>query len=107
MGTSYFNSVRCHTDLSSCCTSQEGNHRGQWYFPDCQPVTVGDAVDFYQRNRSKAVDLRRTNDVTSPTGIFRCEIPTIAVNEGASVYVGLYTSEGKWLRYQSVGRRSM
>ena len=98
MGISFANSVQCHTDLSTCCTSQEGNHRGQWYFPDGQPVTRGDDVDFYQSNRSKAVDLRRRNDATSPTGIYRCEIPTIVVNEGVSVYVGLYTSEGKWLR---------
>ena len=98
IGTSYATSVQCRTDLSTCCTSQEGNHRGQWYFPDGQPVTEGDDVDFYQRNRSKVVDLRRRNDATSPTGIYRCEIPTNAVNEGASVYVGLYTSEGKWLK---------
>ena len=98
IGSGFANSVQCHTDLSTCCTSQGGNHRGQWYFPDGQPVTGGDDVDFYQRNRSKAVDLRRRNDATSPTGIYHCEIPTIAVNEGASVYVGLYTSEGKWLK---------
>ena len=75
--------------------SQEGNHRGQWYLPDGQLVTGGDDVDIYQRNRSRVVDLRRRNDATSPTGIYRCEIPTIAVSEGESVYVGLYTSEGK------------
>ena len=94
----FANSVQCRTDLSTCCTSQQGNHRGQWYLPDGQPVTEGDDVDFYQRNRSRVVDLRRRINVTSPTGIFRCEIPTIAVNEGESVYVGLYTSEGKWLK---------
>ena len=98
MGTSFTTSVQCRTDLSSCCTSQQGNHRGQWYLPDGQLVTGGDDVDFYQRNRSKVIDLRRRNDATSPTGIYRCEIPTNAVNEGESVYVGLYTSEGKWLK---------
>ena len=97
MGTSFANSTQCRTDLSTCCTSEEGNHRGQWYFPDGQPVTEGDA-DFYQRNRSKVIDLRRRNDATSPTGIYHCEIPTISVNEGESVYVGLYTSEGKCIR---------
>ena len=92
VGISYASS---RTDLRTCCTSQEGNHRGQWHFPDDQPVIGGDDVDFYQRNRPKAVDIRRRNDATSPTGIYHCEIPTIAVNEGESVYVGLYTSEGK------------
>ena len=25
-------SVQCHTDLSTCCSSGQGNHRGDWYF---------------------------------------------------------------------------
>ena len=28
------NSVQCHTDLDTCCTSGDGGHRGDWYFPD-------------------------------------------------------------------------
>ena len=28
------NTVRCITDLSTCCTSNQGVHRGDWYFPD-------------------------------------------------------------------------
>ena len=27
------NTVRCHTDLSTCCSIQSV-HRGEWYFPD-------------------------------------------------------------------------
>ena len=95
VGTSYLSSVQCHTDLSTCCASEESNHRGQWYFPDDKPVSQGNVTDFYQKNRSNAIDLCRRNDATSPTGIYRCEIPTTTVNEGESVYVGLYTSEGK------------
>ena len=26
--------VQCHTDLSTCCASAQGIHRGDWYFPD-------------------------------------------------------------------------
>ena len=84
----FFCSIQCHTDL--CC----GGH-GQWYFPDGQPVTQSYDTNFYQSEWSSGVSLCPGNDATSPTGIFRCEIPTIAINEGASVYVGLYTSEGK------------
>ena len=105
MSVNWYNSVRCHTDLSSCCTSQEGDHRGQWYFPNGEPVTQSNVTDFYMREGSKVVELRRRNSATSPTGIYRCEIPTIAVHDDtntsvrASVYVGLYTSEGKCIGY--------
>ena len=27
------NSVQCHTDLSTCCSAQQGQHRGYWYIP--------------------------------------------------------------------------
>ena len=47
---------------------------------------------------------QRINDVTSPSGIYRCEIPTIAVNDdvgnalGEWVYIGLYPpSEGIYI----------
>ena len=99
MGTSFANSVQCHTDLSSCCTSQ---HHGQWYFPDGQFVSSD--TDIHEVQKSMRVDLRRRNNATSPSGIYCCEIPTNAVHDDtntsvrASVYVGLYTSEGKWLK---------
>ena len=28
------NTVRCHTDLESCCGGVQGIHRGDWYFPN-------------------------------------------------------------------------
>ena len=99
MGTGFADSVQCRTDLSSCCTSQ---HHGQWYYPDGQFVSSD--TDIHEIQKSKRVDLRRRNNPTSPTGIYRCEIPTNAVNDDtdtsvrASVYVGLYTSAGKWLK---------
>ena len=98
MAGSYFNSVWCRTDLTTCCTSQQGDHRGQWYFPNGQPVTQN---NFFQTKRSKVVDIRRRNNPTSPIGIYHCAIPTMAVHDDndtsvrESVYVGLYTSEGK------------
>ena len=32
--TSGSDSVQCLTDLSTCCSGNEGPHRGDWYFPD-------------------------------------------------------------------------
>ena len=98
--TSYMNSVQCRTDLSTCC---KGIHRGQWYFPDGAPLQnkSGDG-DVYEFEAVMRHDLRRRNNATSPTGIYCCEIPTNAVHNDtdisvrATVYVGLYTSEGKF-----------
>ena len=28
------NTVRCHSDLTTCCTRDVGDHRGSWFFPD-------------------------------------------------------------------------
>ena len=28
------NVVLCHTDLNTCCTGAQGQHRGDWFFPD-------------------------------------------------------------------------
>ena len=38
VATSYKNSVQCRTNLSTCCRSDRGIHRGQWYFPDGDPL---------------------------------------------------------------------
>ena len=99
VGTSPFNRVQCHTNLSTCCRSQEGRYRGQWYFPN------GDALqsqsrgsDIYYSGGNMRVDLHRNNTAVSPTGIYRCEIPIIKASGTtvrATVYVGLYTSRGK------------
>ena len=89
--------VRCHTDLETCCSSSQGIHRGDLYFPDGN--ALGNAMgsgDIYKLRDDQVIHLRRRNDVTSPSGIYHCEIPTIAVNDdvdnklGESVYVGLY-----------------
>ena len=100
--TSYTTSVQCHTNLSTCCRSDFGIHRGQWYFPDGAPLqnSSGDG-DIYEFGANMRHDLRRRNSATSPTGIYHCEIPTNAVHIDTdisvreAVYVGLYTSEGK------------
>ena len=92
-------SVQCHTDLSTCCSSTDGVHRGDWYYPSETKLTFSSGSDpIYQQRSTEMVDLRhRYTDQTAPTGIYRCEIPTQAVHdngEGESVYVGVYYSRG-------------
>ena len=90
--------VECHTDLFTCCTSSHGIHRGDWYFPNGNALAgAGGGGDIYKRRGVVRVDLRRRNNAMSPSGIYRCEIPTVAVNDddpdtitGETVYVGLY-----------------
>ena len=91
-------SVQCHTDLSMCCSSREGAHRGDWYFPIGTRLQFND--DIYEQRTDQRVDLRRINRATSPVGIYRCDIPTNVVHDDNdisvrdTVYVGLYLASG-------------
>ena len=92
--------VQCHTDLETCCTGAQGNHRGDWYFPDGARLPFSVYGDISENRGSQRVDLRRSNNANSPVGIYRCDIPTNAVHVDSSnsvrdtVYVGLYTASG-------------
>ena len=95
-------SVRCHTDLDTCCNSAWGIHRGAWIPPDSEeslPLQNEDG-DIYQFQGRQRIVLRRRNNADRPSGIYRCEIPTNAVHDDndisvrKSVYVGLYATGG-------------
>ena len=88
--------VRCHTDLTSCCTGSDF-HRGDWFFPNGNALSnAAGSGDIYKSRGDQVIHLCRRNDAISPSSIYRCEIPTVAVNDdvdiitGESVYVGLY-----------------
>ena len=91
--------VRCHTDLIICCRDTGGigePDRPDWYFPDGTEMGFpGGGGDIYQRRGAQRIDLRRRNNALSPSGIYRCEIPT---DDGdlvrETVYVGIYGSGG-------------
>ena len=103
------NTVRCHTDLTTCCSGGEGGHRGSWYFPDGEELQFTSSSDDIVMDREpQEVHILRRNNAMSPSGIYRCDIETMAVNDndiatitGETVYVGLYPSnEGictEWL----------
>ena len=93
-------SVQCHTDLETCCRGAQGPHRGDWYFPDGTRLPFPDVntlPPIFEARQLKRVDLRR-NSGTEPTGIYHCDIETVAGVNGngmrETVYVGLYTSDG-------------
>ena len=95
-------SVQCHTDLTACCTGVQGPHRGDWFFPDGIRLGFSNGGDnIYEHRDEQRVDLRRRNNANSPVGIYRCDIPTVAVHDDTDisvrdspVYVGLYTASG-------------
>ena len=89
--------MRCHTDLFTCCTGSQGHHRGDWYFPNGNALSgSGGGGDIYKRRDAQVVHLCRRNNAMSPSGIYRCDIETVAVNDndntitGETAYVGLY-----------------
>ena len=91
-------SVVCHTDLSTCC---RGPHHGDWYFPTGSVLPFpGISVPIYEGRAAQIAVIRRTT-ATGPTGIYRCDISTVAVHDNTdisvrdTIYVGLYVSEGK------------
>ena len=95
------NSVQCHTDLGTCCSSEHGPHRGDWYFPTGTRLPLPGDGDIYESHGYQSVDLHRTNNATSPAGIYRCDIATEDVHDNTNasvrdrpVYVGLYNAGG-------------
>ena len=93
-------SVVCHTDLSTCCTSGQGSHRGDWSFPGGTILPFADRSIPIGLARTAQIAVIRRTTAPGPTGIYRCRIATGAVHDntdisvGETVYVGLYVSGG-------------
>ena len=102
VGSDDNSSVRCHTDLVTCCRGSDGPHLGDWFAPDSEtrlPFMSDASADIYEGRGYQRVDLRHRNNGDMPSGIYRCFIPTNAVHDDdisvrESVYVGLYASGG-------------
>ena len=99
-------SVVCHTDLGTCCSGSQGQHRGTWSFPDGTLLPfIGRSVPIGLARGAQRAVIRGTT-ATGPTGIYRCRIATDAVHSdtdisvGETVYVGLYPTDGGKLRHR-------
>ena len=95
-------SIQCHTDLSTCCSSSQGPHRGDWYFPNGTRLPhSGRDVPFGEARGAQRVEIHTGIDTPQISGIYRCDIPTNAVHDVSdisvrdTVYVGMYASGGK------------
>ena len=99
-------SVRCHTDLETCCRMEQGPHRGDWFFPNGSVLGFSSSRDhdIVELRGHQRVDLRRRNN-GSASGIYHCSIATYAslpIIDGdpvvpEHVYVGLYDSGGQYI----------
>ena len=50
--------VQCITDLSTCCTSTDGSHRGDWYFPHGTRLPFpAPGIDTFEVRLAQGVDL--------------------------------------------------
>ena len=99
-------SVQCHTDLSTCCREQQGPHRGDWFPPNGGNNRLpfpNEAGDIYEQRTDQKINLLHRNNANRPTGVYRCDISTVAVHDvnpqltnnslRETVYVGLYTMD--------------
>ena len=83
----------CLTDNTECCRGSDnpnGGRLGEWYFPDGTLVQADSEGGNLYRNRDKSiVRLNRRNNTQSPTGVYRCEVPS-ASGETLIILAGLY-----------------
>ena len=69
------NALHCVTESTDCCHSIT-SVRAEFYYPNNSLVSFKASGDLLYRNRGpQVVRLNRRNDVLSPTGRYRCEIP--------------------------------
>ena len=85
----------CHTDDTACCRGRDdppdGVGRGEWYLPGeivAIPTPSDPNANFYRSRGTGVLRLNRRNPATTPTGVYRCEIPTTSglVNKHIGVY---------------------
>ena len=79
--------LECHTDDITCCRGKDnppnGAGQGEWYYPNGTPVLPPDGgTQIYRTRGHMVIRLNRigsnSTDVSSITGVYRCEIPGAA-----------------------------
>ena len=92
------NALFCLTDRTQCCTTEAGDARGSWRFPNGSAVTRDDAdLSFDAIRGYSSIHLNRRSDAVVPTGIYICRLPDEATGSGRNMYIGVYgdASEGE------------
>ena len=90
------NALFCLTDRIQCCTTEAGDARGSWRFPNGSDVTRDDAnLDFYAIRGYSSIFLNRRSDAVAPTGIYRARLPDEATGSSNNLYIGVYDDAGE------------
>ena len=92
------NALFCLTDRTQCCTTEAGDARGSWRFPNSSLVTRDDAdLSFYAIRGYSSIRFNRRSDAVAPTGIYICRLPDEATGKGKNLFIGVYgdASEGE------------
>ena len=87
------NCLFCFTNLTSCCRGADTGMGalGNWYFPNESAVDI-ERVNIYKNRGPSVVRLHKKPSITSPTGIYHCDIPDNA-SVSQSIFVGVYPME--------------
>ena len=80
-----------HTDLETCCSSNEGPYCGHWFAPGSIESLSHDSNSYHESYSAQRVDMRRRKNGDMPTGTYYCEIITNGNRmERHSVHIMIY-----------------
>ena len=88
------NALLCITSKIDCCKNTKVPSTREWYFPNGTSVKIeGRRLSFYRDRDPSIVRLNRRNNAASPTGIFKCAIPSSTqLNRitTSTIHIGIY-----------------
>ena len=83
------NTVRSHSDLTSCCSGSDNFHRGDLYFPGGNALaTAGGSGDIYKLRDDQVIHIHCRNNAMSPSLSLTIR-PLLAM--GVYLYTSTYT----------------
>ena len=89
--------VQCHTDLTTCCSRDQGMDRGDWYAPDTERLPFYHVDNYlsaaFEQRGNQTVTLYQRSSFYVDSGIYRCDIAVHGSGRG-TVYIGLYDTGG-------------
>ena len=90
------NTLFCLTNRIQCCTTEAGDARGSWRFPNGSSVARDDAdLNFYAIRGYSSIRLNRRSDAVAPTGIYICRLPDETTGLGKNMFIGVYDDAGE------------